>query len=45
VFDKENRIYTVTMNDGFKTSVQYIPGYGLVKPSEPNLIEFQELRR
>jgi hypothetical protein len=45
VFDSENRIYTVTMNDKFKTTVQYIPGYGLVKPSEPNLIEFQELRR
>jgi hypothetical protein len=44
-FDKENHIYTVTMNDGFRTSVQYIPGYGLVRPSEPNMIEFQELRR
>lgn len=45
VFDRENRIYTVTMNDGFKVPVQYIPGYGLVRPSEPNMIEFQELRR
>ena len=45
IFDRENRIYLVTMNDGYKTSVQYLPGYGLVKPSEPNLIEFQELRR
>jgi hypothetical protein len=45
VFDAESRIYLVTMNDKFNTTVQYIPGYGLVKPSEPNLIEFQELRR
>ena len=45
VFDRDNRIYLVTMNDGFKTTVQYIPGYGLVRPSEPNVIEFQELRR
>ena len=44
-FDPENRIYTVVMNDGFRIPVQYIPGYGLVKPSEPNMIEFQELRR
>ena len=44
-FDPENRIYTVTMSDGFRTSVQYIPGYGLVRPSEPNMIQFQELRR
>ena len=45
VFDAENRLYLVAMNDNFKTTVQYIPGYGLVKPSEPNMIEFQELRR
>lgn len=45
VFDKANRIYLVTMNDGFRTTVQYIPGYGLVRPSEPTSIEFQELRR
>jgi hypothetical protein len=45
VFDAENRIYLVSMNDKFTTTVQYIPGYGLVRPSEPNMIEFQELRR
>ena len=45
VFDQENRLYTVTMNDGFKVPVQYLPGYGLVQPSSPNLIIFQELRR
>jgi len=45
LFDKETRTYTVTMEDGFKIPVQYIPGYGLVKPSSPNMIEFQELRR
>jgi len=44
VFDAENRIYTVQI-DAFRYSVQYIPGYGLVKPSEPNQIVFQELRR
>lgn len=44
VFDAENRIYTVQI-DAFRYSVQYIPGYGLVKPSEPNMIVFQELRR
>lgn len=44
VFDAERRIYTVIIeNERF--SVQYRPGYGLVKPSEPNLIVFQELRR
>jgi len=43
-FDAENRIYTVQIGQ-FRWSVQYIPGYGLVKPSEPNLIVFQELRR
>lgn len=45
LFDTETRTYTVTMDDGFKIAVQYIPGYGLVKPSNPNTIEFQELRR
>ncbi len=45
LFDRENRVYNVTMNDGFKVPVQYIPGYGLVQPSSPNLITFQELRR
>jgi hypothetical protein len=43
-FDAENRVYTVSIGQ-FRTSVQYIPGNGLVKPSEPNLIVFQELRR
>ena len=44
VFDPENHIYTVQI-DTFRWSVQYLPGYGLVKPSEPNMIMFQELRR
>lgn len=45
VFDAENRIYTVQI-EGFRFSVQYLPGYGLVKPGDPNgLIMFQELRR
>ncbi len=44
VFDRENRIYTVVI-DNVRFSVQYLPGYGLVKPGEPNMIEFQELRR
>jgi len=44
VFDAENHIYTVQI-DTFRWSVQYLPGYGLVKPSEPNLIVFQEIRR
>ena len=43
-FDSENRIYTVQI-DSFRFSVQYLPGYGLVKPGEPNLVVFQELRR
>jgi hypothetical protein len=43
VFDPENHIYTVQI-DTFRWSVQYLPGYGLVKPSEPNRIMFQELR-
>jgi hypothetical protein len=43
-FDPENRIYTVLI-DGFRFSVQYLPGYGLVKSGEPNTIVFQELRR
>ncbi len=43
-FDPENRIYTVQI-DGFRFSVQYLPGYGLVKSGEPNTIVFQELRR
>lgn len=44
VFDPDNHIYTVQI-DTFRWSVQYLPGYGLVKPSEPNMIVFQELRR
>jgi hypothetical protein len=44
VFDPDNHIYTVQI-DTFRFSVQYLPGYGLVKPSEPNMIVFQELRR
>lgn len=44
LFDRENRIYTVVI-DKFWVSVQYLPGYGLVKPDEPGLIVFQELRR
>ncbi len=43
-FDAENRIYTVEI-DGFKFSLQYLPGYGLVKTSDPSAIVFQELRR
>ncbi|HEX8568141.1 MAG TPA: hypothetical protein VF648_21050 [Pyrinomonadaceae bacterium] len=43
-FDPENRIYTVIIENQ-RFSVQYLPGYGLVKPGEPNLIMFQELRR
>lgn len=43
-FDPENRIYSVQIGR-FRWSVQYLPGYGLVKPDEPNLIVFQELRR
>jgi hypothetical protein len=45
LFDRENRIYTVTMDDGFRVSVQYLPGYGLVKPDDPGIILFQELQR
>lgn len=44
LFDRENRIYTVTVGR-YKASVQYLPGYGLVKPDDPALILFQELRR
>lgn len=43
-FDPENRIYTVLI-DGQRFSLQYLPGYGLVKPGEPGIIVFQELRR
>lgn len=44
VFDRENRIYTVVIGR-IRYSLQYLPGYGLVRPGEPNIIEFQELRR
>lgn len=44
VFDRENRIYTVVI-EGARISVQYLPGYGLVKPDDPASIVFQELRR
>lgn len=43
-FDPENRIYTVLI-DAERFSVQYLPGYGLVKPGDPSTILFQELRR
>lgn len=44
VFDQENRIYAVVIGR-IRYSLQYSPGYGLVRPGEPNMIEFQELRR
>ena len=44
VFDAENRIYTVTI-ENFRFSLQYLPGYGLVRPDSPDIIVFQELRR
>ena len=44
VFDKESRIYAVQIGR-IRYSLQYIPGLGLVRPGEPNTIEFQELRR
>jgi hypothetical protein len=44
LFDPENHIYAVVI-EGIRYSVQYLPGYGLVKPDEPNSIVFQELRR
>jgi hypothetical protein len=44
VFDAKNRIYTVTI-ETFRFSLQYLPGYGLVKPDSPDNIVFQELRR
>lgn len=44
VFDRENRIYTIVIGQ-LRYSLQYSPGYGLVRPGEPSWIEFQELRR
>ena len=44
LFDREHRIYSIEI-EGIKYSLQYLPGYGLVKPDEPNAIVFQELRR
>ena len=44
LFDRENRIYTVVVGK-YRVSVQYLPGYGLVRPDDPSLIFFQELRR
>lgn len=44
LFDREHRIYSVEI-EGIRYSLQYLPGYGLVKPDEPNSIVFQELRR
>ena len=44
VFDRENRIYAVQLG-GIRYSLQYAPGLGLVRPSDPTFIEFQELRR
>lgn len=43
VFDAEKRIYTVLI-ESFRFSVKYRPGYGLVKPDEPNQIVFQEVQ-
>jgi hypothetical protein len=43
-FDSKNHIYTVVIGNR-RYSVQYLPGYGLVKPDDPNIIVFQELRR
>ena len=44
LFDEDNHIYTVVIGP-YRASLQHRPGYGLVKPSEPNLIAFQEVRR
>jgi hypothetical protein len=44
VFDSGNRIYMVVIGVQ-RFSVQYLPGYGLVRPGEPNMVVFQELRR
>jgi hypothetical protein len=44
LFDPDNHIYTVVIGQ-YKASVQYRPGHGLVRPSEQNMIVFQEVRR
>lgn len=44
LFDRENRIYTVII-EGIRYSVQYLPGYGLVKLDDSSSLIFQELRR
>ena len=44
LFDPENQIYTIVIGQ-YKDSLQYRAGYGLVKPSDQNLIRFQEVRR
>lgn len=43
-FDPENGIYTIQIGQ-FRLSAKYRPGYGLVRPAEPNMIIFQEIRR
>ena len=44
LFDPENQIYVIVIGE-YKDSLQYRAGYGLVKPSDQNLIRFQEVRR
>lgn len=44
LFDSKNRIYAIVI-ESTKLSLQYLPGYGLVRPNSPNDIVFQELRR
>jgi hypothetical protein len=44
LFDSESRIYVIQIGR-IRYSLQYRPGYGLVRPSEPDMILFQELRR
>lgn len=43
-FDPDNGLYTMTIGE-FSFSVKYRAGYGLVKPSDQNMIVFQELKR
>ena len=44
LFDRESRTYVVVI-EGARYSVQYRPGFGLVKPDDPTDIVFQEVRR